>query len=70
MKPQHSAACLNCGRSEAEFPVLVLRLAGHEVFICPQCLPALIHHPDRLTGTLIAAGWDGETPPPGADAGH
>ena len=70
MEPQPSATCLNCGRSEAEFPVLVLRLAGREVFMCPQCLPALIHHPDRLTDKLIAAGWDGETPPPGVDGGR
>jgi hypothetical protein len=70
MDPQHPAACLSCGLSEAEFPVLVLRLAGRELFICPRCLPALIHHPDRLTDRLIAAGWDGKTPPQGADAGH
>jgi hypothetical protein len=52
------AVCLSCGRSENDFPVLVLRLAGKETHICPQCLPALIHHPDRLTDKLIEAGWD------------
>lgn len=49
--------CLSCNRSEMDFPLLVLRLAGRETHICPQCLPALIHHPDRLTEKLIAAGW-------------
>ena len=53
-----AATCLNCGRSENDFPVLVLRLAGKETHICPQCLPALIHHPDRLNDKLIEAGWN------------
>jgi hypothetical protein len=57
------AACFNCGRSEDDFPVIVLRLAGHESHVCPQCLPALIHHPDRLTEKLIAAGWQNGTTP-------
>jgi hypothetical protein len=68
---QHQpASCLNCGRAETEFPVIVLRLAGQEHYICPQCLPALIHHPDRLTDRLIAAGWQNGTVPPAPDADH
>jgi hypothetical protein len=67
---QHTVVCLNCGRSEADFPVIVLRLAGHETHICPQCLPALIHHPDRLTEKLIAAGWQSGTPPLEGETGH
>lgn len=59
-----SATCLNCGRSEHDFPVLVLRLAGKETSICPQCLPALIHHPDRLNDKLIEAGWQSPGAPP------
>jgi hypothetical protein len=69
-KDHQGAVCFNCGRSEQEFPVLVLRLAGRETHICPQCLPALIHHPDRLTEKLIAAGWQGEHTPPGGADGH
>lgn len=53
---QSPAVCLSCGRSEVDFPVLVLRLAHGETYICPQCLPALIHHPDRLTEKLISEG--------------
>ncbi len=64
MPPSH-AICLSCGRSEDEFPVLVLRLSGREVHICPQCLPALIHHPDRLTEKLLAAGMQ-----PGQNSDH
>jgi hypothetical protein len=59
------ATCLSCGRPETDFPVLVLRLAGKEAYICPQCLPALIHHPDRLTAKLLDVGWSG----PGPSAG-
>lgn len=58
------ATCLSCGRSENDFPVLVLRLAGRETHICPQCLPALIHHPDRLTAKLLDVGWSGTGTPP------
>jgi len=58
MTPTHPPAlCLSCGRSEDDFPLLMLRLAGRETHICPQCLPALIHHPDRLAEKLIAEGW-------------
>lgn len=66
-KDHQHVTCLSCGRSDAEFPVIVLRLGGHEAHICPQCLPALIHHPDRLAEKLIAAGWQSGTFPP---AGH
>lgn len=69
-KDQQDVTCLSCGRSEVDVPVIVLRLAGHEVHICPQCLPALIHHPDRLTEKLIAAGWQSGTLPPEGHTGH
>ena len=61
--PTLPATCLACGRSEEEFPVLVLRLAGRETHICPQCLPVLIHHPDRLTDKLITEGLKGSGRP-------
>ena len=63
MTEKHNATCLNCGRSEQDFPVVVLRLAGREAFICPQCLPALIHHPDRLTEKLLGAARIEAAPP-------
>lgn len=69
-KEEQGVVCLSCGRSESDFPVIVLRLAGHEAHICPQCLPALIHHPDRLTEKLIAAGWESGTPPLARPTGH
>jgi hypothetical protein len=44
--------CLNCGIAEAERPLLVLRYQGMATAICPQCLPILIHHPEKLTAKL------------------
>jgi hypothetical protein len=45
-------SCLSCAKTELETPLLVLQVAGNAAHICPQCLPALIHHPDRLTEKL------------------
>lgn len=44
--------CLNCGRTEQEVPLVSLRFRGEPRSICPQCLPLLIHHPERLAGKL------------------
>lgn len=44
--------CLNCVRSEAEIPLVSLRYAGHQAWICSECLPLLIHHRERLAGKL------------------
>lgn len=35
--------CINCGRSEAVVPLTQWRLAGVAFWICPDCLPFLIH---------------------------
>ena len=47
--------CLNCSRSEMDVPLVVLRYAGDQAWICSQCLPTLIHQPDRLIGKLADA---------------
>jgi len=44
--------CLNCGRSEAVIPLVNLRYAGSQAWICSQCLPTLIHKPGQLAGKL------------------
>jgi hypothetical protein len=49
-----AATCLKCERSESDVPLVVLQFAGKQSHICPQCLPTLIHHPDKLTEALIA----------------
>jgi hypothetical protein len=47
--------CLNCNRSEADIPLVSLRHAGNQAWICSQCLPVLIHQPQQLTGKLAGA---------------
>jgi hypothetical protein len=55
--------CLNCGRSEQDVPLVNLRYGSETRWICSQCFPLLIHHPERLSGKLphaeqIAAAAD------------
>jgi hypothetical protein len=44
--------CLNCGKTEQEIPLLQMHYQGADVYICPQCLPILIHKPANLAGKL------------------
>jgi hypothetical protein len=44
--------CLNCEQSERETPLLQMRYNGDEIWICSQCLPTLIHAPQKLIGKL------------------
>jgi hypothetical protein len=47
-----ASICLNCGASEQERPLLKLQFQGQEVYICPQCMPILIHKPHQLADKL------------------
>ena len=47
--------CLNCQRPESLAPLVSLRYQGNSAWICSNCLPVLIHHPERLTGKLANA---------------
>jgi hypothetical protein len=47
--------CLNCERSETVIPLVSLRYDGNQAWICSQCLPVLIHHPQKLAGKLSGA---------------
>lgn len=47
--------CLNCQRSESAIPLVALRYSGDQAWICSQCLPILIHQPQRLIGKLAGA---------------
>jgi hypothetical protein len=49
-----AASCFQCGVTENDKPLIDLKMAGKSLNICPQCLPALIHHPDRVTEKLVA----------------
>lgn len=47
-----NATCLNCGTSEMERPLLTLKFQGKEVYLCPQCMPTMIHKPQGLVEKL------------------
>ncbi len=57
---QSSQQCLNCHRPETVVPLVNLRYMGQPAWICTQCLPILIHHPQQLMGKL--AGTETLTP--------
>ena len=44
--------CLNCEKTEQKIPLLRMRYQSEDVYICPQCLPILIHKPANLAGKL------------------
>ena len=47
--------CLNCGKSSDEIPLLCLEYRAVTYWICPQCLPVMIHKPQNLAGKLPGA---------------
>jgi hypothetical protein len=53
-------SCLNCGRTDEQIPVITLTFKGETLYICPQCLPNLIHRPqvlaDKLPGIDVTPG--------------
>lgn len=55
--------CLNCGTSEQDRPLIALKFRGKEFYICPQCLPTLIHKPFQL-GDKLPDFTPPENPPP------
>lgn len=46
------SVCLNCERDDHQVPLLLLKLKGRQWWICPQCLPTLIHKPQELAARL------------------
>jgi hypothetical protein len=52
--------CLNCGRTSDIVPLLPVRYMKKDLSICPQCLPILIHKPERLPA--LAGAWTANVP--------
>jgi hypothetical protein len=44
--------CLNCSLNEEHVPLLVMQFHSKQIHICPQCLPLLIHKPEKLVEKL------------------
>ena len=60
---ENNERCLNCERSSDQIPLLKLKYAGRDGWICPQCLPILIHHPENIaavSGTWITTETEHE----------
>jgi len=51
-KEKDFSKCFNCGKDEKDVPLVQLTYSGEPIYICPQCLPVLIHHVDQLTEKL------------------
>jgi hypothetical protein len=47
--------CLRCNANENDKPLLQMAFQEDEIFICPQCLPVLIHKPASLADKLPGA---------------
>jgi len=45
-------SCLNCNRTDEQIPLVTLSFKGETKYICPQCLPNLIHKPEVLADKL------------------
>ena len=58
------SVCLNCNASEQEKPLLTIKYQSNEIYICPQCLPILIHKPANLAEKLPGAEMFGSPPEP------
>lgn len=52
MEEQTLHHCFNCRRPETTIPLVSLRYAGDQAWICSQCLPILIHQPEQLANKL------------------
>ena len=48
-------SCVYCERNSDEIPLLALRYAGEDLWICPTHLPILIHKPGQLADKLPGA---------------
>lgn len=50
-----SKNCLNCNASDQEKPLINMDYQSKNFYICPQCLPVLIHKPATLAAKLPGA---------------
>jgi hypothetical protein len=47
--------CVSCERTVDQVPLITLTVSSGPAYICPQCLPMLIHEPQLLVGKLAGA---------------
>ena len=44
--------CINCNRTDEVIPLITISFKGEDKYICPQCLPVLIHKTQQLADKL------------------
>lgn len=54
MSNTNNKECLSCEKSENETPLVPMYFANKETYICPACLPTLIHKTEMLDDKLAA----------------
>jgi len=47
--------CIFCERTSQEIPLVPVHFQDNQYWICPEHLPYLIHHPDKLAGLFPGA---------------
>lgn len=52
---QNPKQCVNCERTLDQVPLIPVEHRDGQAYICPQCLPVLIHKPQMLIGKLAGA---------------
>jgi hypothetical protein len=55
MNTETKKVCLNCERTDEVIPLLHLTFKNETKYICPQCLPTLIHKIHLLADKLPGA---------------
>ena len=47
--------CFNCKTPESEVPVVNMRYKNKELWVCPRCIPSMIHEPQLVEQSLTEA---------------
>ncbi len=55
--------CINCEREESIVPLVSITFAQNPTWICTQCLPTLIHNPDKLQSKFQDMATDNPAKP-------
>lgn len=61
MNNDNLQTCINCEKPENIAPLVSITFAKNATWICTQCLPILIHNPDKLAGKF--ENMDTDSPP-------
>lgn len=52
---QNPKQCVNCERTIEQVPLILVEHRNGAAYICPQCMPVLIHQPHKLIEKLPGA---------------